>query len=118
MIDEHARIWYSLSFLYPGADNQLETDVSIAARIPSGSYNLTLGVWIKSHYLGVVHQLSDGQLRVGDGSIPIANFTFSPSSNGGGVVDSLGRGCIATPGPAKQFQCDEGVQRKNSLISC
>ena len=64
-----------------------------------------------------MHQLPDGQLRVGDGSIPIANFTFTPNSNGGVLVDSLGRGCIATPGPAKQFQCDEGVQRKYIFFS-
>ncbi|KAF2439557.1 carbohydrate-binding module family 18 protein [Karstenula rhodostoma CBS 690.94] len=81
--------------------------VPILPRDAPESYNLTLWAWTHSHHRGSLHTLADGQLRLGDGSIPIANFTFRP---GVGIVDSEGRGCITTPGPTNQFQCDEGVK--------
>ncbi|KAF2140964.1 uncharacterized protein K452DRAFT_229286, partial [Aplosporella prunicola CBS 121167] len=54
---------------------------------------------------GVVGQLSDGQLRCGQG---FAASTFCISEKGG-LIDANGFGCILTP-PTKQFQCDHGVE--------
>ncbi|KAJ5493073.1 hypothetical protein N7539_001819 [Penicillium diatomitis] len=54
---------------------------------------------------GPVGQLSDGQNRIGDNSLPTA--TYCISSNGG-LTDENGRGCILTP-PTTQFQCDTGA---------
>lgn len=54
---------------------------------------------------GEVRQLSDGQNRIGDNSLPIGDFCISKS---GTLTDSHGRGCILTP-PTTQFQCDVGA---------
>lgn len=42
---------------------------------------------------GVVGQLSDGQNRIGDNSLPEGKFCLGP---GGTITDGLGRGCILT----------------------
>lgn len=42
---------------------------------------------------GEVRQLSDGQNRIGDNSLPIGDFCINKS---GGITDSHGRGCILT----------------------
>ncbi|KAF9728819.1 chitin binding protein [Paraphaeosphaeria minitans] len=81
--------------------------IPILARAVPQSYDFNLTALTHSHNRGRVHTLADGQLRLGDGSIPLANFTFTP---GIGIVDSQRRGCITTPGPTNQFQCDEGVK--------
>jgi len=54
---------------------------------------------------GHVGQLSDGQNRIGDNSLPPAEFCIS---SGGSITDRSGRGCILTP-PTTQFQCDTGA---------
>ncbi|CAI7564778.1 unnamed protein product [Penicillium pancosmium] len=54
---------------------------------------------------GDLGQLGDGQVRIGDNTLP--KSTFCIDSNGG-ISDSSGRGCIITP-PTTQFQCDEGA---------
>lgn len=51
-----------------------------------------------------VGQLSDGQNRIGDNSLPEGEFCI----NGGSITDGNGRGCILTP-PTTQFQCDVGA---------
>jgi len=51
-----------------------------------------------------VGQLSDGQNRIGDNSLPEGEFCIS----GGSITDGSGRGCILTP-PTTQFQCDVGA---------
>ena len=68
---------------------------------------------------GTIGQLSDGQNRIGGGLSP-ATFTI----NNGGIIDSVGRGCILArkltlnvrffitnflPASVEQFQCDQGV---------
>lgn len=42
---------------------------------------------------GIVRQLSDGQNRIGDNSLPIGKFCLGP---GGTITDGHGRGCILT----------------------
>lgn len=54
---------------------------------------------------GTVGQLSDGQNRIGDNSLPTAQFCISSD---GSITDGNGRGCILTP-PTTQFQCDKGA---------
>ncbi|KAI9933688.1 hypothetical protein MW887_004759 [Aspergillus wentii] len=54
---------------------------------------------------GPVGQLSDGQNRIGDNSLPTAQFCISPDAS---ITDGSGRGCILTP-PTTQFQCDQGA---------
>lgn len=54
---------------------------------------------------GPVGQLSDGQNRIGDNSLPTGEFCISSS---GSITDGQGRGCILTP-PTTQFQCDVGA---------
>ncbi|KAJ6121148.1 hypothetical protein N7523_005428 [Penicillium sp. IBT 18751x] len=51
-----------------------------------------------------VGQLSDGQNRIGDNSLPQGEFCI----NGGSITDGQGRGCILTP-PTTQLQCDVGA---------
>lgn len=51
-----------------------------------------------------VGQLSDGQNRIGDNSLPEGEFCISDGS----ITDGSGRGCILTP-PTTQFQCDVGA---------
>ncbi|KAK7712232.1 hypothetical protein SLS63_012470 [Diaporthe eres] len=46
-------------------------------------------------------QLDDGQIRL-NGSYPTAEFTI----RGDKIWDSAGRGCIVTPAPITQVQCD------------
>ncbi|KAL5380917.1 hypothetical protein DPSP01_007453 [Paraphaeosphaeria sporulosa] len=82
--------------------------IPVLPRTVPQSYDFNLTAFTHSHSRGRVHTLADGQLRLGDGSIPLANFTFTPEI---GIVDSKRRGCISTPGPTNQFQCDEGVKR-------
>jgi hypothetical protein len=52
-----------------------------------------------------VGQLSDGQNRIGDSSLPKAEYCISSD---GAITDGNGRGCILTP-PTTQFQCDTGA---------
>ncbi|CAG8050252.1 unnamed protein product [Penicillium salamii] len=54
---------------------------------------------------GEIGQLSDGQNRVGDNSLPPAQFCIDSK---GAITDAHGRGCILTP-PTTQLQCDEGA---------
>ncbi|KAJ5663533.1 hypothetical protein N7507_004264 [Penicillium longicatenatum] len=54
---------------------------------------------------GDVGQLSDGQNRIGDDSLPPAEFCINSD---GSITDRSGRGCILTP-PTTQFQCDTGA---------
>ncbi|KAJ5807022.1 hypothetical protein N7474_010614 [Penicillium riverlandense] len=54
---------------------------------------------------GPVGQLSDGQNRIGDQTLPPAQFCISSD---GSITDGSGRGCILTP-PTTQFQCDVGA---------
>lgn len=42
---------------------------------------------------GEVGQLSDGQNRIGDNSLPLGEFCLGP---GGTITDGEGRGCILT----------------------
>ena len=42
---------------------------------------------------GPVGQLSDGQNRIGDTSLPTGTFCIGPN---GGLTDEKGRGCILT----------------------
>ncbi|KAJ5314766.1 Histone-fold [Penicillium atrosanguineum] len=51
-----------------------------------------------------VGQLSDGQNRIGDSSLPEGEFCI----DGGSITDGNGRGCILTP-PTTQLQCDVGA---------
>ncbi|KAJ5676527.1 uncharacterized protein N7477_002160 [Penicillium maclennaniae] len=51
-----------------------------------------------------VGQLSDGQNRIGDNSLPAGQYCI----NGGSITDGQGRGCILTP-PTTQLQCDVGA---------
>ncbi|KAL2013360.1 hypothetical protein VTN00DRAFT_885 [Thermoascus crustaceus] len=55
---------------------------------------------------GTIGQLGDGQNRV-RGGLPPAQFCIDSS---GAITDSSGRGCILTPPPAVQFQCDLGAK--------
>ncbi|OAG11676.1 uncharacterized protein CC84DRAFT_1211326 [Paraphaeosphaeria sporulosa] len=90
--------------------------IPVLPRTVPQSYDFNLTAFTHSHSRGRVHTLADGQLRLGDGSIPLANFTFTPEI---GIVDSKRRGCISTPGPTNQFQCDEGVKPMPDFdISC
>jgi len=50
---------------------------------------------------GVAGQLPDGQIRV-NGSYPTSYFSL----DGDQITDAAGRGCIVTPDPTTQFQCD------------
>ncbi|KAJ5716946.1 hypothetical protein N7488_002592 [Penicillium malachiteum] len=54
---------------------------------------------------GVLGQLTDGQVRVGDDSLSAAQFCINSA---GGITDSEGRGCILTT-ETTQFQCDTGA---------
>ncbi|KAJ6028106.1 hypothetical protein N7540_003682 [Penicillium herquei] len=54
---------------------------------------------------GVLGQLTDGQVRVGDNNLSAAQFCINSA---GGITDSEGRGCILTP-ETTQFQCDTGA---------
>lgn len=42
---------------------------------------------------GIVRQLSDGQNRIGDHSLPTGDYCLGP---GGTITDGKGRGCILT----------------------
>ena len=83
---------------------------------------------------GPVAQLSDGQNRIGDDSLPHGQYCLDGS--GGkctllfiscllsltfrftGFTDSQGRGCILTP-PTTQWQCDVGAPPTNGFtIGC
>ncbi|KAI0179365.1 hypothetical protein GGR52DRAFT_535896 [Hypoxylon sp. FL1284] len=50
-------------------------------------------------------QLDDGQIRL-NGSETTATFKLQ---KGGGFIDAKGYGCIVTPPPTTQIQCDQGV---------
>ncbi|KAJ6161442.1 ubiquitin 3 binding protein But2 C-terminal domain-containing protein [Penicillium chermesinum] len=58
---------------------------------------------------GTLGQISDGQNRVGDTSLPASTYCIDQN---GGITDSAGRGCILTA-ETTQFQCDAG---KNATI--
>ncbi|KAF2486653.1 ubiquitin 3 binding protein But2 C-terminal domain-containing protein [Neohortaea acidophila] len=64
---------------------------------------------------GLVGQLSDGQNRIGDHSLPTGQYCLGAD---GGFVDGQGRGCIFTP-PTTQYQCDTGANATTGFsISC
>lgn len=62
---------------------------ALAARDHSCCFHLTASGGAS----GIVGQLSDGQNRIGDDSLPTAEFCITPD---GSITDGKGRGCILT----------------------
>lgn len=95
---------------------------SAQALVPRGG-NCCFHLTASGGSSGSVGQLSDGQNRIGDNSLPAAQFCISSD---GSITDGNGRGCILTreysdpyrkiyrvltslSAPTTQFQCDEGA---------
>ncbi|KAF2088791.1 hypothetical protein K490DRAFT_72501 [Saccharata proteae CBS 121410] len=70
----------------------------------SRASNCCFGISIDGGPSGSIGELSDGQVRCGQG-LPAS--TFCIDSNGG-LTDQNGRGCLLTQ-PTTQFQCDAGA---------